>query len=82
MRMFRILMLMMLAGATSAAAQTPVAKAAATITVEDVQKRIQFLASDELQGRDTPSPGLEKAAHYIAAEFKAMGLKPAGDSGT
>jgi hypothetical protein len=82
MRMFRIAVMMMLAGATSAAAQTPVAKAAATITVEDVQKRIQFLASDELQGRDTPSPGLEKAAQYIAAEFKAMGLKPAGDSGT
>ncbi|HET9438755.1 MAG TPA: M20/M25/M40 family metallo-hydrolase, partial [Longimicrobiales bacterium] len=29
-----------------------------------------------------PSPGLERAAEYVAQEFKRLGLKPAGDSGT
>src|SRR5688572_6394440 len=57
-------------------------EAVATITAADVQRRIAFLASDSLQGRDTPSPGLEKAAAYIANEFRSFGLQPAGDSGS
>ena len=81
MRTFRIVMILSLLGATGAAAQTPLTRAAATITPQDVAKRIQFLASDDLRGRDTPSPGLEKAAEYIAAEFKSFGLKPGGDAG-
>ena len=42
---------------------------------------IQYLASDDLQGRDTGSEGHLKAARYIAAEFERSGLKPAGTSG-
>src|SRR5580704_1507435 len=38
---------------------------------------IQYLASPELKGRATGSPQLEKAAAYIAGEFKSFGLKPA-----
>ncbi len=81
MRVFRISMLFGLALASQAAAQMPATGGAASITPTDVQKRIQFLASDELKGRDTPSPGLEKAAEYIAREFASFGLKPAGDAG-
>lgn len=33
-------------------------------------------------GRNTPSPGLDKTADYIAREFRRFGLKPGGDSGT
>src|ERR1035441_623798 len=36
---------------------------------------IRFLASPELKGRESGSPELEKAAHYIAGQFKADGLK-------
>jgi hypothetical protein len=43
--------------------------------------RIGFLASDALQGRDTPSQGLEAAAAYMAAEFHRLGLRPAGTDG-
>lgn len=57
------------------------AAAAATITVEDVHQRLSFLASDEMRGRDTPSPELDRAAAYIAAEFERMGLEPAGVEG-
>ena len=60
----------------------PATTAAATITASDVHARISFLASDELKGRDTPSPGLELAASYIAQEFKSFGLQPGGDSST
>ncbi len=37
------------------------------------------MASDELQGRYTPSPGLDVAAEFIAAQFRAAGLQPGGD---
>ncbi len=52
------------------------AAAAATITDEDIRSHIAFLASDELRGRDTPSPGLEAAADWIAERFDAAGLSP------
>lgn len=42
---------------------------------------IQFLASDNLEGRDTGSPGFEKAADYVAGQFRAAGLEPAGVDG-
>jgi hypothetical protein len=41
---------------------------------------IKYLSSDELQGRLTGSPELEKAASYIAHEFHSAGLKPVGGS--
>ena len=37
---------------------------------------IKYLASPEMRGRESGSPELEKAAQYIAAQFKADGLKP------
>jgi len=42
---------------------------------------VAFLASDDLQGRDTGSEGHKKAAAYVADRFKAAGLAPAGTSG-
>jgi hypothetical protein len=44
----------------------------------DVQKHIDFLASDDLEGRGTGTLGEIKAANYIAGLFKEAGLKPAG----
>ena len=37
---------------------------------------VSFLASDALEGRDTPSSGLTIASEYIASEFRRAGLKP------
>ena len=42
---------------------------------------IQFLADDSLEGRDTGSAGYEKAAQYMAEQFRAAGLQPAGTEG-
>jgi hypothetical protein len=55
---------------------------AASITASDLFARIEFLASDALRGRDTPSPGLEAAAAYIVTEYRRLGLEPAGDEGS
>ncbi len=40
---------------------------------ERIEKR---LSSDEMEGRKAATPGSRKAADFIAAEFKAIGLKP------
>lgn len=47
-----------------------------TITPESCLAHVRFLASDLLEGRGTPSPGLEIAAEYIAAQFAAAGISP------
>lgn len=52
------------------------ALAAATITGDDVLRRIETLAHDTLRGRSTPSPELDAAARWIALQFEAWGLEP------
>jgi hypothetical protein len=52
------------------------------ITAARMKDYLSFVASDELEGRDTPSPGLDRAAKYIADHLKSWGVKPAGDDGT
>ena len=43
---------------------------------------VEFLASDSLEGRDTGSRGYLIAADYVASQFRAIGLEPAGDKGS
>jgi len=50
-------------------------KYAAYITVEDARKHLSIIASDAFEGRETGKPGAEKAANYIAGEFKKLGLQ-------
>ena len=42
---------------------------------------IEFLADDALEGRNVGTPGFEKAAAYVEARFKEIGLKPGGVGG-
>ncbi|MGE5567939.1 MAG: M28 family peptidase [Rhodospirillales bacterium] len=51
------------------------------IAADSLKGHVSFLASDVLQGRDTPSPGLEIAGEYIASQFRAAGLEPGGKDG-
>lgn len=74
-----------LAGCAAPAAAppaTPAPQGTLPITAEAMRARIYFLASDALGGRDTPSPGLEAAAAYLASEAQRIGLRPAGEEGT
>ena len=70
--------------ATIAAAQTASSNLdiiKSRLTANDLKADISFLASDALEGRGTPSRGLDIAAEYIAAQFRRAGLDPAGDDG-
>jgi hypothetical protein len=71
-----------LAGCASQMAPPASPYGAASITADDLFARVEFLASDGLRGRDTPSPGLEAAAAYIVSEHRRMGFEPAGENGT
>ena len=50
-----------------------------TTTKISIQQRVEFLASDELEGRMTGSEGAKRAAEHIAAQFAQLNLKPIGD---
>jgi hypothetical protein len=51
------------------------------ISASSLKGHLSFLASDLLEGRDTPSRGLDLAAEYIAAQFRRAGLEAVGDDG-
>ena len=46
------------------------------ISADSLRGHLSFIASDLLEGRDTPSPGLNIAGEYIAAQFRRAGLEP------
>ena len=89
LRSLSLLTLLGLAGLSSpAAAQRPrlpspaaVRRAAEALTPATMHDRIAVISDDSTRGRMTPSPELDKVAAYIAAEFRRLGLQPAGDSG-
>src|SRR5262245_60023619 len=53
-----------------------------SITLETLAGWLSYLASDDLQGRNTFSEGLGLAAAYIADQLKESGVKPGGDHGS
>ena len=65
--------------AARAAPTTP--RGADLITAAQLRDYLTFLSADELEGRDTPSRGLDTAARFLATTLARLGLEPAGDSG-
>ena len=47
-----------------------------------MRTHVMFLASDALRGREAGTPDYDVAAQYVAAQFQAAGLRPAGDAGS
>lgn len=73
------------ASKTAAKSTTPAAASFGNtdgVTAKQLREYLTFIASDELEGRDTPSRGLDIAAMYIAQHLASWGLKPAGDNGS
>lgn len=48
------------------------------ITKEGLLKNVEYLASPELQGRVSGSPGYNKASEFAVSEMRKLKLKPAG----
>lgn len=71
----------LIAGALLAPGFDAGADLTASISARSLRGHLSFIASDNLEGRGTPSRGLDLAAEYIAAQFERCGLAPAGDDG-
>lgn len=78
--MHRFRFLILLALALPVAAQLP--EAAKTIGADAIRAHVKFLSSDLLEGRGPGTRGDALTTSYIATQFEAMGLQPAGDGGT
>lgn len=53
-----------------------------TINAAELKDYLSFIASDEMEGRDTPSRGLDTTAKFLAMNLSRWGFKPAGDDGS
>jgi hypothetical protein len=73
--MQRIILLVLFTATVAADSRLP-------IQADALVAHVKFLASDELQGRGNGMKGLERAAEYIAEQFKAAGLQPGGKNGS
>jgi hypothetical protein len=83
MRTWRWLPTLLMVPLLAAAERAAPAPAVRTHTAVEAQLRrdITFLASDDCEGRGPGTRGIDKAADYVAEQFKKAGLKPAvGDS--
>ena len=51
------------------------------INKDNLLAHLEYLASDELEGREAGTPGYDLAAEYVAKQFEAIGLEPGGTEG-
>jgi hypothetical protein len=68
--------------ATACAQQKPdqtAIKYSKLITAEFAKQQLSIIAADDMEGRETGQPGAEKAAKYLAGEYKKLGLLPANN---
>jgi Zn-dependent M28 family amino/carboxypeptidase len=67
-----------------APAPAPAASGPAENEIQEaaLKAHVQTLSADDMEGRAPSTPGGQKAAEYIAAQLKAMGVEPAGDDGS
>jgi len=66
----------------SAVAAPTVQRGVDTISATQMKNYLSFIASDEMEGRDTPSRGLDTTAKFIAMNLTQWGFKPGADNGT
>jgi Tol biopolymer transport system component len=59
----------------------PALETSAAIDPGDLQGHVGILASEQMEGRLTGTPGERRATAYVAAVFEGLGLTPAGDGG-
>ena len=72
-----VVVLALVAASAGAQQTTPV-----RVDTAAMDAHLRFLASDLLEGRAPATRGGRLAAEYIAAQFQALGLEPAGANGT
>jgi len=67
--------------ATSGGNKPALDAALSVVSAEEIKTDLYFIASDDLEGRDTPSAGLNTAASYIRSRLKRNGWQPGAKDG-
>jgi len=76
------LITLLLTNVLIAGSSTPASEAVADLSASRYFEHVKYLSRDDMKGRASGSPELEKAADYIASEFRKLGLRPMGDDKT
>ena len=76
MKKILLVLILIIASACKTSDKSPENSKKENITSHTVEDIVSYLASDELEGRDTGSEGIDSAATYIENEFKSLGIKP------
>ncbi len=74
------LLVLFVACLVTAHAQSPVEKGLNSINRSSSEATINFLASDDLEGREAGFHGARVSARYIASLLQWMGIEPLGDT--
>jgi len=61
---------------------SPPSESRLEVDATNLAKHVEYLSSDELEGRGPGTPGEQKTVEYIAEQFEQAGAQPAGDGGT
>lgn len=80
MRKIKLLTLVLLCSTLLLQAQSPIQKGLETINRNNAEAYIEFLASDEMQGREAGTNYGLIAADYITSNLKTLGIQPLSDS--
>jgi aminopeptidase YwaD len=64
----------------SCGSNAPLVRGSNAVSAAGAAAHVGYLASDALLGRNTPSPGLDSAAAYLARQFRQAGLQPVNGS--
>jgi hypothetical protein len=67
---------------TPGGSPTPKPATSADISEADLRQRLFLIADDSMMGRESGSLGASRTADYVAAEFRRLGLEPAGENGS
>ena len=70
------ILILLISNITFAQTTNALTKFGKVITTEGLKQKLSIIASAEMEGRETGTPGQKKAAAYIESEFKRMGLQP------
>ncbi|HVX50107.1 MAG TPA: M28 family peptidase, partial [Chitinophagaceae bacterium] len=75
------LALLLLTVGAAAQSNSVASKFASNITAKDLKAKLTVIASAEMEGRETATPGQKRAAAYIENFFKSIGLQPGTPGG-
>ncbi|MBO3117302.1 M20/M25/M40 family metallo-hydrolase [Winogradskyella sp. DF17] len=74
--LLKLLLICLFVASCSSSKKAPTDSPIQPITAETVKKSIEYLASDDLAGRQTGTEGIEMAAQYIENYFRENNIKP------